>query len=75
MVRSLEALLVTAFISLFAKFLAGIVSVQLSFAGISEDVVSVHVKWDISVSECYVVCFRGYIISNKSYKKKLRYWR
>lgn len=42
---------------------------QLSFAGISEDVVSVHVKWDISVSECYVVCFRGYIISNKSYKK------
>lgn len=43
---------------------------QLSFAGISEDVVSVHVKWDISVSECYVVCFRGYIISNKSYKKK-----
>ena len=42
MVRSLEALLVTSFISLFAKFSEGVVSVQLSFAGISEDVVSVH---------------------------------
>ena len=54
MVWSLEALLVTSFISLFAKFSEGVVSVLLSFAGISEDVVSVHIyiEWNISVNNC-----------------------
>ena len=40
----LEALLVTSFNLLFAKFLGCVVSVQLSFAGISEDEVSVQIE-------------------------------
>ncbi len=40
----LEALLVTSFNSIFAKFSGRVASVQLSFAGNSEDEVSVQIK-------------------------------
>ena len=39
----LVALLVTSFNSLFAKF-SGHVSVQISFAGVSEDEISVQIE-------------------------------